>query len=271
MEVRNYIVKYFDEIGHWGVLNGFEAVKEELSFAIFSVERDTDKTDDSISEAKNFARIKKCIQAARLAKSIKCTSNSFKHKGLVNSVTRLGYFWKFSGKNFLTKVAQISIYLCNNVKNVAIKIKTDAAIFWASFVKGWATFYFIVRPHCLSQTAWKRDRERERKRSSDHVGLYDADGQLYNSSCRSPVSLTLLFSTLLNALGIVKDKKLMLMKEIVGFVLQQINLTCQMSFCKIGETGFRLIRSSVKSSLYPYKLERKKGEELERKTEGKFG
>ena len=115
------------------------------------------------------------------------------------------------------------------------------------------------------------ERERERKRSSDHVGLYDADGQLYNSSCRSPVSLTLLFSTLLNALGIVKDKKLMLMKEIVGFVLQQINLTCQMSFCKIGETGFRLIRSSVKSSLYPYKLERKKGEELERKTEGKFG
>ena len=83
--------------------------------------------------------------------------------------------------------------------------------------------------------------------------------------------MTLLFSTLLNALGIVKDKKLMLMKEIVGFVLEQINLTCQMSFCKIGETGFRLIRSSVKSSLYPYKLERKKGEELERKTEGKFG
>ena len=52
-------------------MNGFEAVKEELSFAIFSVERDTDKTDDSISEAENFARIKKCIQAARLAKSIK--------------------------------------------------------------------------------------------------------------------------------------------------------------------------------------------------------
>ena len=85
-------------------MNGFEAVKEELSFAIFSVERDTDKTDDSISEAENFARIKKCIQAARLAKSIKCTSNSFKHRGACQQCDQIGLllkvFWeKFSCKS----------------------------------------------------------------------------------------------------------------------------------------------------------------------------
>ena len=63
------------------------------------------------------------------------------------SVTRLGDFLNFWVKYFVSKVAQMYSDFWAILKNVPFKIKTDLAIFWATFEKSWATFNFSILSH----------------------------------------------------------------------------------------------------------------------------
>ena len=56
------------------------------------------------------------------------------------SVTRLGNFWKFLDKKFLSKVAQIFVYFLGNLENHHVLIQTAVANFWPTFESILAAF-----------------------------------------------------------------------------------------------------------------------------------
>ena len=53
--------------------------------------------------------------------------------GIDFSVTRLGNFWKFLDKKFLSKVAQIFVYFLGNLENHHVLIQTAVAKLRATF------------------------------------------------------------------------------------------------------------------------------------------
>ena len=63
---------------------------------------------------------------------------------LPSSVTRMGNFWKDSGTNFLSTVAQIFVNLWALLKNITFYVKTVVTAFWTTFGTNWATFNFHI-------------------------------------------------------------------------------------------------------------------------------
>ena len=59
---------------------------------------------------------------------------------VVNSVTRVGYFWKILATNFLAKVSQIFGDFLGYLENTAFEEITVMATFWATLQKNLALF-----------------------------------------------------------------------------------------------------------------------------------
>ena len=74
-----------------------------------------------------------------------CDKMSRSGRGVVNSVTRLGDFWKFLVTNFITRVAKMFGDLLGYFERFLSKsaVKT----FWAIFGKNWAPFNSNIWSH----------------------------------------------------------------------------------------------------------------------------
>ena len=69
---------------------------------------------------------------------------------LDGSVTRLGHFWKVLLAKFRTKVAQISDDFWGNFENHFYHLNENHCCnFWATFYINWATYWSLIRSHCL--------------------------------------------------------------------------------------------------------------------------